>query len=272
MHHPEPQHDHDDDRPVGRVLTRREALALLGGSGIALAAGLALPGLAAGQRAGTPTPAATSAPGCIVRPELAQGPFFLDGMLNRVDIRVDSRDGSIKPGTPLQLTLRISDVTGGGCRPLPGAVVDLWHCDADGVYSGVRDGRADTTGQTWLRGYQLTDARGMAEFLTIVPGWYSGRAVHIHFKIRTDPTGVRGHEFVSQLFFDPEQIALVYAEPPYTRRGAPDVPNERDFIYRQGGELLLLDLRPLTAQERADYGVETGYAAAFALGLDRSGG
>jgi protocatechuate 3,4-dioxygenase beta subunit len=271
VHHPEPQHEHDDDRPVGRVLTRREVLALLGGSGAALAVGLALPDLLAQGISGTPTPTATAIPGCIVRPELAQGPFFLDRMLNRVDVRVDSRDGSIKPGMPLRLVFRVSDVTGGVCTPLPDAVVDIWHCDADGVYSGVRDGRADTTGQIWLRGYQVTDARGMAEFLTIVPGWYSGRAVHIHFKIRTDPAAARGHEFVSQLFFDPAQIAPIYSEAPYTRRGLPDVPNERDFIYRQGGALLLLDLRPLTAQERSAHGVAAGYAAVFSLGLDRSG-
>jgi len=120
-------------------------------------------------------------------------------MLNRMDIRIDPTDESIKEGLPLKLVYRVSDVTGGTCAPLAGAQVDVWHCDADGVYSGVQDRSFDTTDQIWLRGYQITDEAGIATFLTIVPGWYSGRAVHIHFKIRTED----GYEFTSQFFFDP---------------------------------------------------------------------
>lgn len=266
---------HDDDQPKGRVLTRREILALLGGSGAALVAGLGLPRLVTAQTRVTPTPSVTPSvtpvPACVVRPELTEGPFFLEDMLNRSDVRVDVRDGSIKPGTALRLVYRVFDVTGGVCAPLAGAAVDIWHCDADGVYSGVRDGRTDTRGQTWLRGYQVTDVNGTAEFLTIIPGWYSGRAVHIHFKIRTDPEAQRGYEFTSQVFFDPEQIAEAYTVEPYASQGLPDVPNGRDFIYQQSGEALLVDLRPMTDEECTAYDVESGYATTFDIGLDLRG-
>jgi protocatechuate 3,4-dioxygenase beta subunit len=253
---------HDDDKPVGRILTRREVLALLGGG--ALVAGLKLPNLAAAQE----SMAAPDLPACVVRPELTEGPYFVDGQLNRKDIRVDPSDESIKEGLPLRLIYRVSDVTGGVCAPLVGAQVDVWHCDAQGVYSGVRDPRFDTRDQMWLRGYQVTDENGTAEFITIVPGWYAGRAVHIHFKIRTDPEESRGYEFTSQLFFDPEQIETIYAEPPYAAKGLPDTPNARDGIYRRGGDLLTLELVPMTDEELEEIEAEAGYTATFEIGLD----
>jgi len=130
----------DDDRPIGSVLTRREALALLGAGGLsALAAGRG-----AAQTAGTPT--------CVARPALTEGPFFVDEKLNRADIRSDPADGSVRPGVPLQLALRVSRLTRGACAPLPGATVDLWHCDAVGVYSDVQDPGGATLGKKFLRG------------------------------------------------------------------------------------------------------------------------
>jgi protocatechuate 3,4-dioxygenase beta subunit len=114
-------------------------------------------------------------------------PYFVDNQLNRSDIRIDPSDGSVKEGAPLRLAFQVSDVSANACSPLAGAQVDVWHCDALGVYSGVSDPGFDTSGQLWLRGYQVTDESGYCEFTTIYPGWYSGRAVHIHFKIRTDP-------------------------------------------------------------------------------------
>ena len=163
----------DDDRPVGRVLTRREALVLLGAGG--------LTGLAP-RRTAAQTPAT---PACVVRPELTEGPFFVDEQLNRSDIRSDPGDGTVRPGVPLRLALRVSRLTRGACAPLPGAMVDLWHCDAIGVYSGVQDPGGSTVGKKFLRGFQTTDGEGLARFTTIYPGAYRGRAVHIHFKIRS---------------------------------------------------------------------------------------
>lgn len=254
---------HNDDQPVGRVLTRREMLALLGGSGAALiAGGLSLPRLALAQES---TPSA-DLPACVVRPELTEGPYFVDDQLDRFDIRVDPTDESIKAGLPLHLIYRVSDVTGGMCAPLAGAQIDVWHCDVDGRYSGVQDRSFDTTGEKWLRGYQVTDAQGVAEFLTIVPGWYPGRAVHIHFKIRTQD----GYEFTSQFFFDPAQIEEAYAQEPYTSRGLPNTPNTADGIYQQSDGQLTLALVPLTAAELDQLDVAAGYAATFDVGLDLS--
>jgi protocatechuate 3,4-dioxygenase beta subunit len=261
---------HDDDKPVGRVLTRREMLTLLGGSGAALIAGLSLPRLVTAQSTPTPTPSTTPLPACVVRPELTEGPYFVDDQLNRSDIRIDPADGSVKDGLPLHLIYRVSDVTGGVCAPLAGAQVDVWHCDANGQYSGVQDQGFDTRGEMWLRGYQVTDETGVARFLTIVPGWYRGRAVHIHFKIRTDPGGEAGYEFTSQLFFDPEQIQEIYALEPYANKGLPDTPNENDGIYQQSEGLLTLDLVPMEKEELDELGVEAGYTATFDIGLDLS--
>ena len=259
---------HNDDQPVGRVLTRREMLALLGGSGMALLAGLGVPQMVTAQSGPTPTPTSTPFPVCVVRPELAEGPYFVDEQLERLDVRVDPRDESIREGTPLHLVFALSDMTGGACVALEGAQVDIWHCDAEGVYSGVRDPRFDTTGQMWLRGYQLTDEEGIAKFLTIVPGWYSGRAVHIHFKIQVDMDAEAVWEFTSQLFFDPEQIEEAYELESYAERGLPDVPNERDGIYRQSDGVLTLDMQPMTGDELEELELASGYTATFSIGLD----
>lgn len=263
---------HDDDKPVGRVLSRREILTLFGGAGaavIALGAGLrVIPLDQTVIPTGTSTaltPTGTTLPTCIVRPELTEGPYFVETILNRSDIRVEPSDDSVTDGTLLKLKVQVSDVSNGDCKPLPGAQVDVWHCDAYGVYSGVA-GSPDTL---FLRGYQITDEFGLAEFKTIVPGWYPGRAVHIHFKIRTDPQAERGYEFTSQWFFDPDQIETIYAEAPYRDRGLPNTPNSRDGIYRNGGEQLVLDLVPLTEDEAEEEG-EPGYTAVFDIGLDLS--
>ncbi len=214
----------DDDQPVGRILSRREVITLLGSAGAALLAGTGFSRIDFGQIAATatPSPAATETPlpSCIVRPELTEGPYFVDEMLNRSDIRIDPSDGSIKAGAPLRLTLNVSDVSANTCSPLAGAQVDVWHCDALGIYSDVTDRSFDTTGQKWLRGYQVTDEYGVVQFTTIYPGWYSGRAVHIHFKIRTDPESDAGYEFTSQFFFDDDLTDKVHAQAPYASEGA----------------------------------------------------
>lgn len=275
----------NDDAPVGRILSRREVLALFGLGGAALLGacqpippGAAVPTAAALPEAATaeaiavdPTAqaaaatevaaaeaASAAAPSCVVRPELTEGPYFVDGQLNRADIRVDPSDNSVKEGVPLVLTFAVSQVANNACTPLAGAMVDVWHCDAAGIYSGVNDPNANTSGQMWLRGYQLTDEHGLAEFLTIYPGWYSGRAVHIHFKIRTPGPNGQTYDFTSQLFFDEAINATVFGIPPYASRGLANVPNASDGIYRNGGDQLLLT--PTT--------IEEGYAARLDIALD----
>lgn len=261
--------DEDDDQPVGRVLSRREVLALIGG-GSALFLG-AMNALAAESiylpiirndatptatlvpTAATPTPTATATTGatpnptatsaltptpsptavCVVRPEMTVGPYFVDEKLNRSDVRGD------RTGAELQLTLRVYQV-GSSCTPLVGAFVDIWHCDAAGLYSDVA--QEGTSGQTFLRGYQVTDSNGVVTFTTIYPGWYTSRAVHIHFKIRdaltTSPTQ---YHFISQFFFNETLTTQVHAQAPYAAKGTRDTLNTTDNIYlgNNGSQMVL---------------------------------
>ena len=199
-------------------------------------------------------------PACVVRPEQTEGPYFVDEKLDRADIRTDPSDKSVRPGLPLRLQFNVARITGGACAPLTGAMIDVWHCDADGVYSDVRDAGFDTRGKKFLRGYQLTDAKGIAQFNTIYPGWYEGRAVHIHFKIRTDPASSRGREFSSQLYFDEAVTDQVHQHAPYNRRGRRTTLNDADFIFRRGGKQLI----PALSKET------DGYTATFDIGLQLS--
>ena len=191
---------------------------------------------------------------CVVRPELTEGPYFVDEMLNRSDIRADTSDGSISEGFPLELTFNVTQIGVNGCVPLPNAQVDIWHCDAYGVYSDVQN----AVGKTFLRGYQLTDGEGLARFTTIYPGWYPGRAVHIHFKVRAAASGGRVHDFTSQVFFDDALSDRVFAQAPYAARGQRRVVNARDGIFRQAGAQLMLAVTPAAP----------GYAASFDLALE----
>lgn len=207
------------------------------------------------------TGAADASLSCVVRPQQTEGPYFLDERLNRSDIRSDPTDGSIKGGAELALELGIFRTDGGACIPIEGALVDVWQCDAEGVYAGVVDGAGqfDTTGKKFLRGYQVTDASGLVRFVTIYPGWYTGRAVHIHFKVRLDPESTSGFEFTSQLYFDDALTGEIAALPPYSGRGSSPLPNASDGIFAgAGGEQLLLD-----AQRDG-----TRYTARFDLGLE----
>jgi protocatechuate 3,4-dioxygenase beta subunit len=232
---------------MGDLLTRREALARLGAGGLG-----ALAASTAGARA------AAGAAGCVVRPALTEGPFFVDEKLDRSDIRSDPGDGSVRPGTPLRLALRVSRLAAGACVPLASAMVDLWHCDALGIYSDVSGAGGGSAGRKFLRGYQLTDAGGLARFTTIYPGWYPGRAVHIHFKVRAAGPGGRAHEFTSQLFFDDALTDWVHAQAPYAARGQGRVRNARDGIYRDADGQLTL----------AVASAPDGYAASFDLALE----
>jgi protocatechuate 3,4-dioxygenase beta subunit len=247
------------------MLKRRNILNFLGGLTAVSLVGCvrksaAIPSLATPPRTGiaptVATPPIAAQPGCIVRPQQTEGPYFVDEQLNRSDIRSNPADNTVKPGVPLKLTFRVSRVNGAACVPLAGAIVDLWHCDAAGVYSDVRDRGSSTVGQKFLRGYQTTDAKGLATFTTIYPGWYPGRTVHIHFKIRTDGAN-QSSEFTSQLYFADALTDQVYQQSPYNIRGQRNTRNNRDGIFRDGGEQLLLSLVP----------AGKGYAATFEIGV-----
>lgn len=204
-----------------------------------------------------PSAVAADLPACVVRPEQTEGPYFIDEKLNRSDIRVDPSDKSVKAGVPLRLEFHVSHIGGGACTPLSGAIVDIWHCDALGVYSDVRDAGFDTRGKKFLRGYQQTDAKGAAQFLTIYPGWYAGRAVHIHFKIRSAAPSARHQTFTSQLYFDEAVTDQIFKQAPYNGKDGRRTMNNGDSIFRRDGKELLL-VPAKTPQ---------GYSATFDIGL-----
>lgn len=241
----------NDDKQVGRILTRREVVALLGAAGAgAVASRLRVQPAAAASRIWVPA--------CVVTPAQTEGPYFVDEKLNRADIRSDPSTGKVSAGAPLDLEVRVYRIANGACTPYKDAMVDIWQCDALGLYSDVRDmnGLFNTAGQKFLRGYQLTDAEGVAKFATVYPGWYQGRTVHIHFKVRSS-TGGRASEFTSQLYFDDAVSDKVFAQAPYSARTGRRTTNERDGIFGQGGRQLTLSV--------AESGA--GYRASFAIGL-----
>ncbi|MGI0493655.1 intradiol ring-cleavage dioxygenase [Alkalinema pantanalense CENA528] len=200
-------------------------------------------------------------PGCIARPTQTEGPYFVDEKLQRSDIRINTADQAVSAGIPLALQFRVSQISTDRCQPIVGAMVDIWHCDANGVYSDVQDRSFNTIGQNFLRGYQLTNDEGITQFVTIYPGWYSGRTVHIHFKIRLTNSSGQNYEFTSQLYFDDAVTDRVYAQLPYHSQGERTTRNANDGIYRNGGDQLLLSLNP----------VGPGYTAIFEIGLQLEG-
>ena len=170
-------------------------------------------------------PAGADGPGtCTVYPQQTQGPFYLD--LDQ--LRRDVTEG--KPGTPLHLVIQV--IGAPGCAPLRDLAVDIWQCDAAGVYSGYPGqlGGVDTTGQTFLRGTQVTDGDGRVQFDTVYPGWYPGRTTHIHFKVHVSIV----REAVSQLYFPEDATAGVYALAPYAARGQKDTTNAADGVGTAG--------------------------------------
>jgi len=251
------------DSPLDKQMTRRGVLGSMAAAGAAVVVGCddegapattETPAATDGAAATSPAAGATPTPApeelsCIVSPEQTEGPFFVDTMLERADIRED------REGVPLELGIRVFSVENGACAPLTGAVVDIWHCDADGAYSGVAANGTD--GQQFLRGLQRTDENGAVTFTTIYPGWYTGRAVHIHAKVRTDPDADQGYEFTSQLYFDDSLSDEVFAQTPYNTRGERDTRNDNDGIYADVGAQMTLAFSP----------DGDGYAGTFDIGV-----
>lgn len=158
---------------------------------------------------------------CPVTPEQTEGPFYFDPEMVRRDIR----EG--KAGAPLRLRLQIVDAA--ACTPSRAARVDIWHCDAAGAYSGYDQERS--AGQRWLRGTQFADAAGVATFESVYPGWYEGRAPHIHVKAWMPD----GREVTSQLYFPDALSDAVYREGVYAGRAGAFLRNADDSIFRRAG-------------------------------------
>lgn len=193
---------------------------------------------------------------CVLLPEQTAGPFPLDEQFVRRDI-TEGVDGR-----PMRLGFRVVDDT---CSAVPGAEVEVWHCDATGDYSAFEDGgsgKDEGPGTTFLRGTQVADADGIVEFLSIVPGWYEGRAVHIHLRVRVDDATV----LTSQVYVDPAHLETVYADPPYAERGLPDTANEDDGI---AGDVVADGTLLATSERTTDRG-ERGTLALLNLGIDPS--
>ena len=171
------------------------------------------------------------------RAEQTEGPYYVDDAA----VRRNVTEG--KPGAPL--TLRLTVVNASSCKPIKGAAVEIWHCDAAGVYSGVS--QQGTENERFLRGVQRTDAKGLAVFRTIYPGWYRGRTVHIHTMVHIGGNVVH----TGQLYFADAVTDAVYARSPYNKRPGRDPRNSGDSIYRNGGKRSTLKLAKAALRTRA---------------------
>lgn len=162
-------------------------------------------------------------------PQQTEGPYFVDGMPSRSDIRSDSSDGSVQEGIPLNLVINVYDVDEGSCTPLDGVQVDIWHADSQGLYSGVQEDA--TEGKNFLRGNQVTDDNGTVRFITIYPGWYEGRAIHIHIKVRSFEGSQETFEWTSQFYLPNSTNEQVHTQVPYSNHEPVNMANEADGIY-----------------------------------------
>jgi protocatechuate 3,4-dioxygenase beta subunit len=206
-------------------------------------------------RAATESQASAMEEACILTPQAEEGPFYADPKLARSEIT----DG--KPGVPLTLRLRV--IEAGPCSPIAGARVDIWHCDAQGLYSAFRGQgdhhNVDTSSNSFLRGTQMTDSAGWVEFRTIYPGWYDGRTTHIHFKVFLDRQDV----LTGQTFLPDALNEFIYANvPEYVGRARQRaVLNANDHVIEQSDP----DHRAFCAvKEERDR-----YVATLTLGVDR---
>lgn len=273
---------HEDVRTSRLRISRRRALGwggTIGLTGMLAACAGAPAGPSSATRAPAPT-GASAAPAdpdlialldrantCGLTPEQTAGPYWFDVDSIRTDIRED------RPGTELALAVRVRDAA---CAPVPRSVVEIWHCDAGGIYSGFEAQSAGGSGSsgspgtsdgsysagdreaptgddgTYLRGAQPADANGIARFTTIFPGWYPGRTAHVHLKVYLD----RRTALTTQLFVDDALTDRIYAAAPYVAHPGRDTTNEADSMYAASAQL---------AMQQSG----TGWLGVINLGIDR---
>ena len=225
-------------------LTRRSSLMRMGG---VVATALGAAGIEARSSEGAgPAAVSSGEVTCVLAPEQTEGPYYIANEAVRRNIT----EG--RPGTPL--SLRAFVVNASTCRPIKGAAVDIWHADAAGDYSAFGQGAAS---RTFMRGVQKTNAKGLALFRTVYPGWYPGRTVHIHVKVHLGGNVVH----TGQLYFSDSTTDAVYKKAPYSSRPNRPTRNADDSIYRNGGKRSQVSLSKTSA------GL---YVATITMGVHRS--
>ncbi|MGC4986379.1 MULTISPECIES: intradiol ring-cleavage dioxygenase [unclassified Streptomyces] len=251
-------------------LGRRTVLIATGASAAALAVAAAAPVAATSTPAPVADPAdaapAAAAAVCTLTKEMTEGPYYLDGQL----VRADVTEG--KAGAPLKLVLTVVDDD--TCVPISNALVEIWHCDALGEYSGFvgNNGHSEPDDGTFLRGGVLTNTSGVANITTIYPGWYRGRCVHIHVKVHTgvtltsDGSFTGGRELHTGQLFCSETITTAMARvSPYSTNTVTRTTLAQDSIYDDGGASSgLLTLTALGSTTSA------GYTGTLTLGVETS--
>ncbi|MBK3577618.1 intradiol ring-cleavage dioxygenase [Streptomyces sp. MBT65] len=250
---------------------------LIGGGTAALAGGLAAAGFASADTPGTSTGTSTTTVTadasasatsgvCTLTAEVTEGPYSLDGALIREDIR------ETKEGVEVQYTFTVVDQDN-DCAPLADALVELWHCDALGEYSGYvgKNGHTEDDDGTFLRGGQMTDSNGQATLISIWPGHYVSRAVHVHMRVHTDVTLADGTYtggtvvHTGQLFFDADLNEEVQASSPYSDNTTAETVLADDSVYDDNSAAS--GLLTLTALGTS---VSDGYTATLTVGVSTS--
>lgn len=247
-----------ENDPIGEQrITRRDSLLRFAGLAAAVGGGAAWKLDDASAAGSGPLAVSSGLVSCVLTPEVTQGPYYIAGE----KVRRNITEG--KPGTPLLLKLTV--ISASSCKPVRNAAVDVWHCDALGVYSGYGSASAGAPGgnqgptdkKTFLRGIQPTDAQGVATFQTVYPGWYRGRAVHIHVEVHISGNVVH----TGQLFFPAAVTDSVYEHAPYKTHGTrPDTTNAADSIFRNGGDKGMLTVKKHAA----------GYIGSVGMGVHLS--
>jgi protocatechuate 3,4-dioxygenase beta subunit len=230
---------------VEKEISRRQVIGLLA----AASAGVML-GCGGGAKTATTTTTSSSSTGtsstsCTVTPEGEEGPYFVDDSatgFDRTDVRSNLDGSNVQSGIPFTLSIYTYD-SENSCAAMANLQVDIWHCNASGIYSA--EDVEDTSGETWLRGYQITDANGLATFKTIIPGWYAGRTTHIHLRLRsTYDSTTTGGTNTTQLFFPQDVVDTINTTiSPYGGEGTNPTTNASDHVYSgetDGANLLTL--------------------------------
>lgn len=255
-------------------ITRRQAVTAAGAVGAAYLAGPAILRVLDGT--------AIAASTCSkLTPELTEGPYWVNTMLHRSDLRSNSHGGGHQVGVLLALTVNVVDSTN-GCKPLDGVAVDIWHANAHGLYSDESSQQAgggtsggDTITDNWLRGYQITGKdrgiknkpiHGQVSFMTIWPGWYTSRAIHIHVRVRKlSHNGATIAGYTTQIFFsnaDNDHV-LTRAAPYNTRSPQKDPTTDEN-------DTVLTSADHATNIVNVRGSIQHGYAATFNIALDNA--